>query len=134
MYKYVLFSMLAELMMFECSQRCLYKLCTYTRWCSVKESRWCNWKDYVTHTNPNQWMCFIFHAVSSLQVSVNFGPHFKYPPKDIKYQPVSMKPKVIDLLHLNTLLVTVILIDRFLLVIPQMTASYFYLCSEMFML
>uniref|UniRef100_A0A672I961 Ash2 like, histone lysine methyltransferase complex subunit n=1 Tax=Salarias fasciatus TaxID=181472 RepID=A0A672I961_SALFA len=26
---------------------------------------------------------------SSLQVSVNFGPHFKFPPKDVKYQPMS---------------------------------------------
>lgn len=24
----------------------------------------------------------------SSQVSVNFGPHFKYPPKDVKFQPV----------------------------------------------
>lgn len=24
------------------------------------------------------------------QVSVNFGPHFKHPPKDLKYQPVSV--------------------------------------------
>lgn len=24
-----------------------------------------------------------------LQVSVNFGPHFKFPPKDIDYKPVS---------------------------------------------
>lgn len=38
----------------------------------------------------------IVNAVSSLQVSVNFGPHFKYPPKDITFQPVSMKS------HLNT--------------------------------
>lgn len=28
-----------------------------------------------------------FHPVS-FQVSVNFGPHFKHPPKDLKYQPV----------------------------------------------
>lgn len=28
------------------------------------------------------------YSLSSLQVSVNFGPHFKHPPKDLKYQPV----------------------------------------------
>lgn len=27
--------------------------------------------------------------LSFLQVSVNFGPHFKHPPKDVKFQPVS---------------------------------------------
>uniref|UniRef100_A0A672NW35 Set1/Ash2 histone methyltransferase complex subunit ASH2-like n=1 Tax=Sinocyclocheilus grahami TaxID=75366 RepID=A0A672NW35_SINGR len=38
-----------------------------------------------------------FPAISlykSCTVSVNFGPHFRYPPKDIKFQPVSVKSKV----------------------------------------
>lgn len=29
----------------------------------------------------------------SFQVSVNFGPHFKHPPKDLKYQPVRAHAK-----------------------------------------
>lgn len=31
---------------------------------------------------------FFKYTLTSPQVSVNFGPHFKYPPKDVKYQPV----------------------------------------------
>ncbi len=104
------------------AQRCLSKilciysviLCPHTRCCSVNESRWC-WKDYATHM-----ICIIFHAVSSLQVSVNFGPHFKYPPKDIKYQPVSVKSKVV--LNSNTFPLTIL--DIFLLGFAQIKAYF----------
>ena len=41
--------------------------------------------------------CMLFHV---LQVSVNFGPHFKHPPKDNKFQPVS----TVILYHNKTLI------------------------------
>uniref|UniRef100_A0A8C1WZU5 Ash2 like, histone lysine methyltransferase complex subunit n=1 Tax=Cyprinus carpio TaxID=7962 RepID=A0A8C1WZU5_CYPCA len=40
-------------------------------------------KDYVDKAEKS------LKPTSSSRVSVNFGPHFKYPPKDIKYQPIS---------------------------------------------
>uniref|UniRef100_A0A667X1M9 Set1/Ash2 histone methyltransferase complex subunit ASH2 n=1 Tax=Myripristis murdjan TaxID=586833 RepID=A0A667X1M9_9TELE len=40
-------------------------------------------KDYVDKAEKS------LKNVSPSRVSVNFGPHFKYPPKDIKYQPMS---------------------------------------------
>jgi len=30
----------------------------------------------------------VLNFIVFLQVSVNFGPHFRHPPKDLKYQPV----------------------------------------------
>uniref|UniRef100_A0A8C6U4I2 Set1/Ash2 histone methyltransferase complex subunit ASH2 n=1 Tax=Neogobius melanostomus TaxID=47308 RepID=A0A8C6U4I2_9GOBI len=40
-------------------------------------------KDYVDKTEKS------LKPMSSSKVSVNFGPHFKHPPKDLKYQPMS---------------------------------------------
>uniref|UniRef100_A0A8C1WI88 Ash2 like, histone lysine methyltransferase complex subunit n=1 Tax=Cyprinus carpio TaxID=7962 RepID=A0A8C1WI88_CYPCA len=40
-------------------------------------------KDYVDKAEKS------LKPTSPSRVSVNFGPHFKYPPKDIKYQPMS---------------------------------------------
>uniref|UniRef100_A0A671MNQ5 Set1/Ash2 histone methyltransferase complex subunit ASH2 n=1 Tax=Sinocyclocheilus anshuiensis TaxID=1608454 RepID=A0A671MNQ5_9TELE len=40
-------------------------------------------KDYVDKAEKS------LKPTSSSRVSVNFGPHFKYPPKDIKHQPIS---------------------------------------------
>lgn len=38
----------------------------------------------------------------SFQVSVNFGPQFKHPPKDLKYQPVRASVKTSDLTNTPT--------------------------------
>uniref|UniRef100_A0A3B4GW97 ASH2 like, histone lysine methyltransferase complex subunit n=1 Tax=Pundamilia nyererei TaxID=303518 RepID=A0A3B4GW97_9CICH len=40
-------------------------------------------KDYVDKAEKS------LKPMSPSRVSVNFGPHFKYPPKDVKYQPMS---------------------------------------------
>lgn len=53
----------------------LYKSCTVGRFVAAA---------YLTLINRRLISSYRF----SFQVSVNFGPHFKYPPKDVKYQPV----------------------------------------------
>uniref|UniRef100_A0AAX7U4S2 B30.2/SPRY domain-containing protein n=1 Tax=Astatotilapia calliptera TaxID=8154 RepID=A0AAX7U4S2_ASTCA len=48
------------------------------------------YKDKVTAaTSAALLISSCVHIPLPLQVSVNFGPHFKYPPKDVKYQPMS---------------------------------------------
>ena len=70
----------------------LYKSCTVSNTC-------CCVGDFPAS-------CFFFlqfvklHPVS-FQVSVNFGPHFKHPPKDLKYQPVRACLKIHILTNLS---------------------------------
>ncbi|KAK1800837.1 hypothetical protein P4O66_006033 [Electrophorus voltai] len=61
---------------------------------TVGESRMIFYKNGVNKgvAFENLFEGMYFPAISlykSCTVSVNFGPHFKYPPKDIKYQPMS---------------------------------------------